>query len=107
MKSSYLAPLTCAALLFACATAYSNDAGKSDMQRESATHRDFDSVDTHRHGYLTSDDVKHDDWVSKNWSASRPEHVPTHDASPNICDTARHKVIIDARIAALARPVIS
>jgi hypothetical protein len=35
-------------------------------------------------------------------STSRPEHVPTHDASSNICDTARHKVVIDAPFAAFA-----
>ena len=74
MKSAYLAPLTCAALLFACATAYSDDAGKHDTQRETATHPEFDTIDTHRHGYLTSEDVKHDDWVSKNFAKCNLKH---------------------------------
>jgi hypothetical protein len=53
VKSMYLATLTCAALLFTCAAAYSADEGKNDAQRETTTHRDFDSVDAHKHGYLT------------------------------------------------------
>jgi hypothetical protein len=74
MKSIYLAPLTCAALLFACSTAYSDDVSKNDMHRESSTHRDFDKVDTNRRGYLTSDDVKSDDWVSKNFAKCNVKH---------------------------------
>lgn len=74
MKSTYLAPLACAALLFACGTAYSADAGKDDTQRASTAHPDFDKVDTHRHGYLTSDDVKKDDYVSKNFAKCNVSH---------------------------------
>jgi hypothetical protein len=74
MKSIYLAPLTCAALLFACTNAYSDDVGKNDTGRESSTHQDFDKVDAHRHGYLTSDDVKNDAWVSKNFAKCNVKH---------------------------------
>ena len=74
MKSIYLAPLTCAALLFAGAAAYSADEGKNDAQRETITHRDFGTVDTHKHGYLTSRDVKGDDWVSKNFAKCNVKH---------------------------------
>jgi hypothetical protein len=68
VKPTQLVSLTCAALLFAGAAAYSADEGKNDAQRETTTHRDFDAVDTHKHGYLTSDDVKGDDYVSKNFA---------------------------------------
>ena len=74
MKSIYLAPFMCAALLFACANAYSDDVGKNDTHHESSTHRDFDKVDTNRHGYLTSDDVKSDDWVSRNFGKCNVKH---------------------------------
>jgi hypothetical protein len=74
LKSTYFASLTCAALLFACAAAYSDDANKDDMQRAPTTHPDFNTVDTHRHGYLTSDDVKNDDYVSKNFDKCNLKH---------------------------------
>ena len=74
MKSTQLFSLTCAALLFAGATAYSADEGKNDAQRETTTHRDFDSVDTHKRGYLTSDDVKRDDYVSRNFAKCNVKH---------------------------------
>jgi hypothetical protein len=54
----------------------------------SSTHQDFDTVDTHRHGYLTSEDVKQDDWVSKNFAKcnlkrdghmSREEYANCHE----------------------------
>ena len=68
MKSIYLAPLACAAMLFAFTNAYSDDVAKTETQKASAVHRDFDKVDTHRHGYVTSQDVKSDDYVSKNFA---------------------------------------
>jgi hypothetical protein len=58
LKSTQFASLACAALLLACAAAYSADDGKNDAQRETKTHRDFDTVDTHKHGYLNSHGVK-------------------------------------------------
>ena len=74
MKSIYLAPLTCTVLLFAGAAAYSADEGKNDAQRQTTTHRDFDKVDANRHGYLTSDDVKNDDYVRKNFARCNVKH---------------------------------
>jgi hypothetical protein len=74
LKSAYFASLSCAAMLFACAAAYSDDAHKDDMQRTPTTHPDFKTVDTHRHGYLTSDDVKNDDYVSKNFDRCNVKH---------------------------------
>ena len=73
MKLTQLASLACAALLFACATASADD-GKNDAQRETTTHRDFDTVDTHKHGYLTSADVKSDDYVSKHFAKCNVKH---------------------------------
>jgi hypothetical protein len=46
LKSTYFASLTCAAMLFACAAAYSDDANKDDMQRAPTTHPAFNTVDT-------------------------------------------------------------
>ena len=78
MKSSQFVSLTCAALLFAGAAAYSADDGKydgkNDAQRETLSHRDFDTVDTHKHGYLTANDVKSDDYVSKNFAKCNVKH---------------------------------
>jgi hypothetical protein len=74
LKSTQLASLACAALLFACATAYSADDGKNDAQRGATTHRDFDTVDTHKHGYLTARDVKSDDYVRKNFAKCNVKH---------------------------------
>ena len=73
MKSNQIASLACAALLFACAPAYAAD-GKNDAQRETTTHRDFDTVDTHKHGYLTSEDVKSDEYVRKNFAKCNVKH---------------------------------
>ena len=73
MKSTQLTAVACAALLFACAAASADD-GKNDAQRETTTHRDFDSVDTHKHGYLTSADVKSDDYVRKNFAKCNVKH---------------------------------
>jgi hypothetical protein len=61
-------------MLFAFANAYSDDVGKTDTPRASATHPDFDKVDTHKHGYLTSRDVKNDDYVSKNFAKCNVKH---------------------------------
>jgi hypothetical protein len=74
LKSAQLASLACAALLFAGAAAYSADDGKNDAQRGTTTHRDFDSVDTHKHGYLTSHDVKSDEYVRKNFAKCNAKH---------------------------------
>ena len=74
LKSTLLASLTCAALVFACAAAYSADDGKEDAQRQTTTHRDFDTVDSHKRGYLTSDDVKGDAYVSKNFAKCNVKH---------------------------------
>jgi hypothetical protein len=73
LKSTQLASLACAALLFACATASADD-GKNDAQREVTTHRDFDTVDSHKHGYLTSADVKSDEYVRKNFAKCNVKH---------------------------------
>jgi hypothetical protein len=73
LKSTQLAAVACAALLFACAAASADD-GKNDAQRETTTHRDFDTVDTHKHGYLTSADVKSDDYVRKNFAKCNVKH---------------------------------
>jgi hypothetical protein len=76
LKSIHFASLTCAAMLFACATASADDANKDDMQRTPPPpmHRNFKAVDTHHHGYLTSDDVKNDDYVSKNFDKCNVKH---------------------------------
>jgi hypothetical protein len=73
LKSTQLAAVACAALLFACAAASADDS-KNDAQRETTTHRDFDTVDTHKHGYLTSADVKSDDYVRKNFAKCNVKH---------------------------------
>lgn len=74
MKSIYLAPVACAAMLFAFATAQSDEVGKADTRDAAATHPDFDKVDTHRHGYLTSNDIKNDDYISKNFARCNVKH---------------------------------
>jgi hypothetical protein len=74
LKSTQLASLACAALLFAGAPAYSADDGKNDAKRETPTHRDFDTVDAHKHGYLTSRDVKSDEYVRKNFAKCNVKH---------------------------------
>jgi hypothetical protein len=74
LKSTQLASLACAALFFAGATAYSADESKNDAQRETTTHRDFDTVDTHKHGYLTAADVKSDEYVRKNFAKCNVKH---------------------------------
>lgn len=71
MKSTYLASLTCAALLFTCTTAFADDAGNHTGM---STHPDFDKVDVKHHGYLTSADVRNDDWVSKNFAQCNVKH---------------------------------
>jgi hypothetical protein len=74
LKSIYLAPLACAAMLFGFTTAYSDDVGRADTQKESTGHPDFDKVDTHRHGYLTSEDLKGDAYISKNFAKCNVKH---------------------------------
>ena len=74
MKSTQLVSLTCAVFLFAGAAAYSADEGKNDAQRETTKHRDFDSVDTHKHGYLTSKDVRGDEYARKNFARCNVKH---------------------------------
>jgi hypothetical protein len=74
LNSTQLASLACAALLFAGAAAYSADDSKSDGQRETTTHRDFDTVDTHKHGYVTANDVKSDEYVRKNFAKCNVKH---------------------------------
>ena len=53
--------------------AYAAD-GKNDAHRETTTHRDFDTVDTHKHGYLTSEDVKSDEYVRKHFAKCNVKH---------------------------------
>jgi hypothetical protein len=74
LKSIYFAPFACAAMLFAFTNAFSDDVGKMDMHDAAAVHPDFDKVDTHQHGYLTSDDVKNDDYVRKNFARCNVKH---------------------------------
>jgi hypothetical protein len=74
LKSTQLASLAGAALLFACAAAYSADDGKTDAQRETTTHRDFDTVDTRKHGYITAHDVKSDEYVRRNFAKCNVKH---------------------------------
>jgi hypothetical protein len=74
LKSTQLVSLTCAALLFACGAAYSADDGKNEGQRETPTHRDFDTADSHKHGYLTSNDVKGDYYVSRDFAKCNVKH---------------------------------
>ena len=74
MKSTQFVSLACAVLFLAAGAAYSADEGKTDGKREPTTHRDFDTVDTHKHGYLTSRDVKRDDYVRKNFAKCNVKH---------------------------------
>jgi hypothetical protein len=74
LKSTQLVSLTCAVLLFASAAANSADEGKNDARRETTTHRNFDTVDTHKHGYLTSRDVRGDDYVRNNFAKCNVKH---------------------------------
>ncbi len=74
MKPIYLAPLTCAAMLFSFTNAYSEDVGKADSQRASSEHQDFDKVDTDRHGYLTAEDLKGNDYVRRNFARCNVKH---------------------------------
>jgi hypothetical protein len=74
LKSAQLASLTCAVLLFACAAASSADDRNSDAQRETATRRDFDKVDTHKRGYVTAKDVKRDEYLRKNFARCNVKH---------------------------------
>jgi len=73
-KSIYLAPLACAATVFAFTNAFSDDVGRTDTHNTSAAHADFDKVDTHRRGYLTSHDIKNDEYVKKNFASCNVKH---------------------------------
>jgi hypothetical protein len=93
MKSTYLVPLACVALSFACANVFADthstaDADRPAMESRHITHRDFDAVDTHKRGYLTSEDVRKDEWVHKNFARcnerrdghmSREEYAKCHE----------------------------
>lgn len=74
MSSTRLASFAGAALLIACAAAYSADDGKTDAQRKTTTHRDFDTIDTHKHGYLTARDAKSDEYVRNNFAKCSLKH---------------------------------
>jgi hypothetical protein len=74
LKPIYLASLICAATLLSFANAHSEDAGKADTQHASAEHQDFDKIDIHRHGYLTAEDLKGDDYVSKHFTSCNVKH---------------------------------
>ena len=50
------------------------DGGKNDAQRETTTQQDFDTVDTHKNGYLTANDLKSDDYVSRNFAKCNVKH---------------------------------
>jgi hypothetical protein len=74
LKPIHLVPLACTAMLLAFTNAYSDDPGKEITQHASAEHQNFDTVDTHRHGYLTAEDLKGDDYVSKNFTSCNVRH---------------------------------
>jgi hypothetical protein len=61
-------------MLLAGGAAYSADEGKTDAKRETPTHRNFDTVDTHKHGYVTSREVKNDAYVRKNFAKCNVKH---------------------------------
>jgi hypothetical protein len=74
LKSTQSVLVTCTALLLASGAAYSADEGRTDAQPATATHRNFDTVDTHKHGYVTARDVKKDSYVSKNFAKCNVKH---------------------------------
>jgi hypothetical protein len=45
-----------------------------DMPRSHAPSRDFDALDSSRHGYLTPEDVKGDVWLSSNFERCNSSH---------------------------------
>ena len=74
MKSIYLAPFACVAMLFAFTNAFSDDVGRTHTHNATAAHPDFDKVDTHRHGYRTPHDIKNNDYVRKNFGRCNVKH---------------------------------
>jgi hypothetical protein len=87
IKSTYLARVAYAVLLFGFATAYAqspttppatagenkadgNDlvSGDNRTDRESGTYPAWKTMDTHKSGYLTAKDVKSHKWLSKNFT---------------------------------------
>ena len=74
MKSTQIVSLACAVLLLAAGAAYSADEGKNDAKRDTTTHRDFDTFDTHKHGYITSREVRKNDYVRKHFSKCNVKH---------------------------------
>ena len=47
---------------------------KSGMQPRTGRRPDFNTLDTHKNGYLTADDVKNHTWVSKNFARCDTDH---------------------------------
>jgi hypothetical protein len=77
MKSTYFLPLASSVMLVASACGYaqtptgtSGDRGMAEHER----HGDFDKWDSHKRGYLTSEDVRGDDWLSKNFERCNAAH---------------------------------
>jgi hypothetical protein len=100
MKSTYLTRVASAALLFGLATAYAqapttapapsarpmptsttpdttgNDlvSGDNRTDRETGTHPAWKTMDIHKSGYLTAEDVKSHQWLSKNFARCDSNH---------------------------------
>jgi hypothetical protein len=84
MKSAYVIPLICTAVIFGGAAAFAQSVSQSTDNRSttssntitthSSTTRaagsrdDFDHMDVKKHGYLTSNDVKNDGWLKSNFA---------------------------------------
>jgi hypothetical protein len=84
MKSRFVTPLLCTALIFGGAAALAQSESHSTDERSSSssitttTHSsttraagsrgDFDHLDVSKHGYLTSEDVKGDGWLKSNFT---------------------------------------
>jgi hypothetical protein len=47
---------------------------RSERQIERRARRAFDEIDAERHGYLTSEDVKGDDWLIQNFERCNVGH---------------------------------
>jgi hypothetical protein len=45
-----------------------------DPKKGHGIHRDFDTWDTYRHGFLISDGVREDEWLSKSFEQSNVGH---------------------------------
>jgi hypothetical protein len=92
MKSIYLTPVACAALLFGCAIANAqtsnppsdqpstvspNDDATHRPMREASARPDFDALDTKKRGKLTEDDVKGNKWLGENFARCDLDHDGT------------------------------